>query len=112
MSTRASSPRLPSGADGPVINGRAVPYGTGVLPGDFVERLERLKEASGLTWNGFADAVGVDKKQLHRWRLGTEPCGGAMHALFRLAPWIPGGLDLLMGDGFQASLVQMSLWED
>ena len=35
------------------------------------------RSASGLTWNGLADALGVDIKQLLRWRDGTEPCGGA-----------------------------------
>ena len=68
-----------------------MPYGSGVLPDDFVQRLVRLKTASGLTWNGFAEALGVDTKQVLRWRRGTEPCGGAMHSLFRLAPRIPGG---------------------
>ena len=38
-----------------------------VLPEDFGQRLERLKEASGLSWRGMAKALGVDPKQLLRW---------------------------------------------
>ena len=90
-----------------VIHGRPVPYQTGVLPKDFVQRLNRLKKASGLTWNGFARALGVDKKQMRRWRQGTEPCGGAYHSLVSLVPMIPGGVDILMGDGYR-----MSLWRN
>ena len=41
---------------GIVIAGRIAPYLSGVLPRDFPKRLERLREASGLTWNAFADA--------------------------------------------------------
>ena len=35
-----------------------------VLPEDFERRLERLREASGLSWRGFASALGVDPKSL------------------------------------------------
>ena len=48
------------------------PYRTGVLPKDFVQRLNRLKKAGGLTWNGFARALRVDKKQMPRWRSGRR----------------------------------------
>ena len=74
------------------------PLPSGVLPKDFARRLERLKEASGLSWRGLARALGVDPKQLARWRKGVEPCGGAMHSIHRLAYRIPGGTEILMGD--------------
>ena len=92
---------------GIVIAGRIAPYLSGVLPKDFPKRLERLREASGLTWNAFADALGVDKKRVHRWRRGVKPDSEAYHALVKLAALIPGGLDILMGEGFQ-----MYLWQD
>ena len=63
---------------GIVIAGRIAPYLSGVLPRDFPKRLERLREASGLTWNAFADALGVDKKRVHRWRRGVKPDGGTL----------------------------------
>ena len=87
-----------------MIAGRAVPCGSGRLPPDFPWRLERSKEASGLTWDEFAEALGVEPKQVLRWRRGTEPCGGAYHALVELAHWIPGGLDILLGGEFLARL--------
>ena len=104
MNTRDSSPRFTGLSTGLVIAGRPVPYGSGVLPEDFVDRLHELKEATGLTWNGFAEALGVDPKQVFRWRLGAEPCGGAMRSLVGLAGRVPGGLDIIMGEGFLASL--------
>ena len=75
MKTHNAPKRSPGDPGELVIHGRPVPYQTGVLPKDFVQRLNRLKKASGLTWNGFARALGVDKKQMRRWRQGTEPCG-------------------------------------
>ena len=82
-------------------------YQGGVLPKDFPERLERLKRASGLSWGALARAIGVDRKSLMRWRnKGVEPCGGAMHAIFRFAAQMPGGLEILMGEGLQMNLFE------
>ena len=101
MRRRNCSCRRSLPTHGLAIQGRPVPYGSGALPEDFARRLTWLKEASGLTWNGFAEALGVDLKQVLRWPHGTEPCGGAMHSLVRLAARIPGGIELLMGEGFR-----------
>ena len=98
--TTISSPRLTIYAGDPVIAGRLVPKGDGELPDDFPQRLVRLKEASGLTWDEFAVLVGVEAKTVLRWTQGTEPLGGAYHWLVILARWIPGGLEILMGDDF------------
>ena len=55
-----------------------LPLASGVLPEDFAQRLERIKEASGLSWRGLAEALGVDPTQMHMWRKkGVESCGGA-----------------------------------
>ena len=98
MTTRNNEPRFDGYSDRITVEGRPLPQDSGVLPEDFPNRLTRLKEASGLTWSGLAQAIGVDRKQLHRWRKGTEPCGGAMLSLVRFASRIPGGLDILRGD--------------
>lgn len=79
------------------IHHAPVLYRSGVLPEDFPKRLVTLKEASGLSWNGLAEAIGVDVKQLRRWRKGAEPCGGAMLSLVDLALTIPGGIQVLLG---------------
>ena len=81
------------------LGGDSFPFETGVLPEDFSQRLTRLKEASGLTWSGLSRTLGVDPKQMYRWRKGTEPCGGAMLSLCRFARRMPGGIQILMGDG-------------
>ena len=104
--TRSAAPRLSGYAGDLMIAGRPVPYGTGELPEDFAERLDRLKQSSGLTWDEFAEVLGVERKQALRWRRGTQPCGGAFHSLVNLAPWIPGGLDTLMGQDFLKPLLE------
>ncbi len=78
-------------------------FQTGVLPSDFPKRLERLREASGLNWSAFARAVGVDPKQMHRWRKGVEPCGGAMHSLHLFASRVPDGPAILRSEAYQTS---------
>ncbi len=95
-----SSPRLSIYAGDPVIDGRLVPHGDGELPDDFPRRIVRLKEAADLTFEELSELLGVEPKQVLRWTQGTKPCGGAYHSLVRLAPWIPGGLDILLGDDF------------
>lgn len=101
--TRRGASRPLLWAGGPVIARRAVPYPSGELPEDFPQRLERLKEASGLPWDAFAEAVGVERKQVLRWRRGTDPSGSAYHGIVELARWIPGGIDILFGEDFLAS---------
>ena len=76
--------------------------GSGVLPEDFGERLECLKEASGLSWRGLANALGVDPKQQDKWRKkSVEPCGGAMLSICRFAFRIPGGMEILADEDFR-----------
>ena len=104
--TRSAAPRLSGYAGDLMIAGRPVPYETGELPEDFAQRLDQLKRSSGLTWDEFAEVLGVERKQALRWRRGTERCGGAFHSLVNLAPWIPGGLDILMGEGFLNPLME------
>ena len=74
----------------------AIPPGVALLPEDFREKLEAIKRLTGLSWEGMAVAMGVDSRQLWRWRRhGVQPSGGAMLALVRLALWVPGGLAVL-----------------
>ncbi len=69
------------------------------LPEDFPARLDGFKEAIGLTWDGLAGCLGVDPRQLQRWRIkGGAPNGGAMLALVRLAVRSPEGLAKLLGE--------------
>ena len=72
--------------------------GSALMPADFPERLATLRDATGLSWEGFAACIGVDCRQVLRWRQGAEPCGGAMLAICRLTAMVPGGLRALLGD--------------
>lgn len=74
--------------------------GVSLMPVDFPQRLVALRKATGLSWEGVATCLGVDSKQLRRWRKGGEPCGGAMLALCRFAVRVPGGLDVLLSEDF------------
>ena len=70
----------------------------------FPGRLNRLKEASGLSWSGLARTLGVDRKQTRRWSGGTEPRGGSVLSLFHFGDRIPGGLDILLGRATEPDL--------
>ena len=72
-------------------------FGATHLPDDFPERLERFKDASGLTWDAMGTCMGVDPRQLRRWRDGTKPSGDGLFALLTLAAHIPGGVHILLG---------------
>ena len=67
------------------------------LPDDFIDRLEYFKIESGLTWDGMANCMGVDPRQVRRWRHGTKPCGDTLFALLTLAARFPGGVHILLG---------------
>ena len=78
---------------------RLFPPGVALMPEDFPRQLAALKGLTGLTWEGMADALGVDPRQLFRWRKQDgEPNGGAMLSLVRLAVRVPGGLALLVDE--------------
>lgn len=55
------------------------------FPGDFPQRLDRLREASDLTWREMARQLGVSIRSLHRWRSGVRPDAAHMLVLFEFA---------------------------
>ena len=97
MTTQRISRGLHEGIPGLLFKDGERAFRTGIFPDDFAERLTALKVESGLSWNAFAAALGVDPKQVGRWRKGTAPSAGAMLSLFDLAFSIPGGTDVLRG---------------
>lgn len=66
------------------------------LPEGFCDDLRSLKEASGLTWEELADCLGVDTRQLQRWRCGTKPSGDGLYALLQFAAQLPGGVQMIV----------------
>ena len=80
---------------------RLLPPESGLLPADFPQRLTALKDLSGLTWTAFSEALGQDDKNVRRWRNeDVEPSGGSFLAIVRFALRFPGGLQILLGEGF------------
>ena len=69
----------------------------GLIREDFGKRLDAFKEATGLSWDVLAACLGVDPRQLQRWRNGTKPSGDGLSALIKLAARIPGGFYTLFG---------------
>ena len=69
----------------------------GLIGPDFPKRLEAFKEATGLSWDILAACLGVDPRQLQRWREGTKPSGDGVNALVKLSARIPGGIYILFG---------------
>ena len=66
------------------------------LPRDFPERLEGLKQLSGLSWKEFAACLGVKPGRVKGWRRGVRPRGEALWAIMRLAHGVPGGMDTML----------------
>ena len=60
------------------------PVGSG-FPPDFPERLERFKEAAGLSWRSLASMLGVTTYRLSLWRRGVVPSGAHLFLLLTLA---------------------------
>ena len=55
------------------------------FPPDFPERLERFREAAGLSWRGLARHLRVSVRSVWRWKKGTKPDPGHLFSLFTLA---------------------------
>ncbi len=74
------------------------PPGVALLPEDFAERLEAVRERTGLPGDRRAACWAVAPRQLWRWRHGASPGGGAMLSLVRFATRVPEGLGELLGE--------------
>ena len=70
------------------------------MPGDFGKRLEGLKKLSGLRWQEFAQRLGVSDRGVLQWRRGQcQPSRTSYLAIMALAKDLPGGYELMTGDG-------------
>ena len=56
-----------------------------LFPEDFAENVERIKEASGLSWGELARCLGTNPLTLRRWRDGTRPNAQHLFALIAVA---------------------------
>ncbi|MYA00651.1 MAG: helix-turn-helix transcriptional regulator [Chloroflexi bacterium] len=55
------------------------------FPDDFPQRLDRLRDRSGLSWRAMARALGVNVRALYRWRSGVWPDAAHFLALLEFA---------------------------
>ena len=55
------------------------------FPQDFPERLDRFREAAGLTWRELARRLKINARSVRRWKAGTRPGPGHLVSLFNLA---------------------------
>ena len=70
------------------------------MPQDFGQRLEGLKKLSGLRWQEFAGKLGVSDRGVLQWRRGRcQPSLTSYLAIMALAEDLPGGYELMTGDG-------------
>ena len=47
-----------------------------IFPKDFGERLERLRELAGLSWEEFAERLSAEGDRVMEWRKGSVPSRG------------------------------------
>ena len=67
-----------------------------LFPKDFGERLARLVEIAGLSWEEFAERLGVGSDRVAEWRGGGVPTGGEVWHIMRLAWSVPGGTEVML----------------
>ena len=67
-----------------------------LFPKDFGDRLERLLELAGLSWEEFPRIMGVGRARVAEWREGTIPTGGEVWRIISLAQTVPGGIDIML----------------
>ena len=67
-----------------------------LFPKDFGERLKRLTELAGLSWEEFAERLGMEDDRVTEWRTGTIPTGGEVWHIMRLALSVPGGFKAMV----------------
>ena len=69
------------------------------FPRDFPERLDRFRQASGLSWGGLARALRVNARTVRRWKAGSKVGSGHLVKLLELAAALGLLHHLLLGMG-------------
>ena len=71
-----------------------------LFPEDFGERLTEL---AGLSWEEFAQRLGVEDDRVTEWRKGTIPTGGEVWHIMRLALSVPGGFEVMLPEATEGT---------
>ena len=72
-------------------------------PEDFPRRLERLTQLAGLSWEEFAERLGIKDDRVTEWRTGTIPTGGEVWLIMRLALSVPSGFKVMVPEAAEYS---------
>ena len=72
-------------------------------PEDFPQRLERLSQLVGLSWEELAERLGIEDDRVTEWRTGTIPTGGEVWHIMRLALSVPGGFKVMVPEAADQS---------
>ena len=75
----------------------------GPWPEDFPQGLERLTKFAGLSWEEFAERLGIDDYRVTEWRTGTISTGGEVWLIMRLALSVPGGFEVMVPEAAEYS---------
>ena len=67
-----------------------------LFPKDFGERLERLMELAGLSWEEFAERLSADDDRVMEWREGSVPSGGEVWHIMHLVSTAPRGIEVML----------------
>ena len=65
-------------------------------PEDFPQRLGRLSKLPSLSWEEFAERLGIEDDHMTEWRTGTIPKGGEVWHILRLALSVPDGFMVML----------------
>lgn len=57
----------------------------GQFPEDFPGRLDRLRQAAGLSWREMARRLKINDRTVRRWRLGAQPNSAHLYSLLNFA---------------------------